>query len=209
MRLDMKQCSQTRTMLFLLAALAGASILPVQAQSLWVKGGMKANLIADNVARQKGDILTIIIRESQKLKDKQEVKLEKDTSLDSVLQSFNIAPNAFSTLPDLKTETKRYFDGKSDYKKEGNFEARISVTVKDVLPNGNLIIEGRRKIYMDDEEKTIKISGVVRPFDITPENTVASEKVSDARVSYDGEGSLSHNTERNWLDQLFAFLWPF
>jgi flagellar L-ring protein precursor FlgH len=62
---------------------------------------------------------------------------------------------------------------------------------------------------MDDEEKIIKISGVVRPMDISSENTVPSEKVSEAMVSYDGEGPLSKNTEKNWLDKVLDFIWPF
>ena len=138
-----------------------------------------------------------------------EVKLKKDTSLDSALESFNIKANAFNPLPDLKTATSRDFKGKSEYEKTGNFEARISVTVKDVLPNGNLVVEGRRNIYKDDEEQVIKITGIVRLFDISTENTVASEKVSNAKVSYDGKGPMSHTTERNWLDNLLDLFWPF
>jgi flagellar L-ring protein precursor FlgH len=195
----------------ILTALALAVVLAEEArtQSLWSDQGPRANLIADNVAGRKGDILTIIISEAQKIEDKQEVKLEKETSLDSVLESFNIKPNAFSTLPDLKTTTTKDFEGKSDYDKEGRFEAKVSVTVIDVLPNGNLVIEGRRNIFMDDEEKTLKITGVVRALDITTDNTVQSEKVADARVSYDGEGELSRATERSWFDKLLDIIWPF
>ncbi len=179
------------------------------AQSLWDEGGTKANLIADNIARKKGDILTIIINESQKVEDKQEVKLEKESSLNSVLKSFNIKPNAFSTLPDFDSTTSKDFEGKSDYGKEGSFEARISVNVMDVMPNGNLVIEGRRNIFMDNEEKIIKITGLVRPLDVSSENTVPSEKVSDARVMYDGKGELSRSTEKSWLDKIFDVIWPF
>jgi hypothetical protein len=113
--------------------LSGLLASSSEAQSLWVDDGPRANLISSNVARKKGDILTIIILESQKVEDKQEVKLEKDTALNSVLESFNIDANAFQPLPDMIESTSKDFEGKSDYDKEGNFEARISVTVKDVL----------------------------------------------------------------------------
>jgi flagellar L-ring protein precursor FlgH len=182
---------------------------PATAQSLWSDNGPNANLIADNVAKKKGDILTIIIKESQKVEDKQEVKLEKESTLDSVLESFNISDNTFNPLPDFIQETTKDFEGKSDYNKENAFETRITVQVIDVMPNGNLVIEGRRNIFMDDEEKKIKITGTVRPLDITPDNTVLSSKVCDARVSYDGEGTLSRTTEKGWLDAILDFIWPF
>ncbi|MHC4945807.1 MAG: flagellar basal body L-ring protein FlgH [Planctomycetota bacterium] len=179
------------------------------AQSLWDDDGPNANLIADNVAKKKGDIITIIIKESQKVEDKQEVKLEQDSTLDSVLESFNISSNTFNPLPDFIQETTKDFEGKSDYNKENAFEARITAQVIDVMPNGNLVIEGNRNIFMDDEEKKIKITGTVRPLDVTPDNTVLSSKVCDARVSYDGEGTLSRNTEKGWLDTILDFIWPF
>lgn len=190
-------------------ALGALFVDAAQAQSLWDDDGRMANLIADNVANQRGDILTIIVKESQKIEDKQEVKLERESTLNSVLQSFNIKPNMFNTLPDMKQTTEREFEGKSDYDKEGSFEARISVTVIDVLPNGNMVIEGRRNIFMDDEEKKIKITGIIRPLDIDKDNTIASEKVAEARVSYDGNGTLSRNTEKGWFDTFLDFIWPF
>lgn len=199
------QFTITLLVLFWTVLLSGAA----SSQSLWDDNGPNANLIADNVARNKGDILTIIVSETQKVEDKQEVKMEKQSTLDSVLKSFDIKENAFNPLPDMVQETTHDFEGTADYDKEGKFEARITVTVIDILPNGNLIIQGRRKIYMDNEEKTIKISGVVRPMDITTQNTVPSSRVAEASVSYDGEGDLSRNTEKSWLDNILDIIWPF
>ena len=206
----MNRSVKTMTPMLLSAMLlCGVLAETAAAQSLWTEDGPKANLIASNIARKKGDLLTIIIRESQKVEDKQEVKLEKESTLDSVLESFNIKENAFNPLPDMKQTTSKDFEGKSDYDKEGSFEASISVTVKDVLPNKNLVVEGRRHIYMDDEEKIIKISGVVRPIDVSSENTVTSDKVSEAMVSYEGDGPLTRNTKKNWFDKILDFIWPF
>lgn len=193
--------------LFLLLATVLAGEL--NAQSLWKADAPRAVLIGDNIARQKGDILSILINESQKVQDNQNVKLEKDTSLNSALTSFDIDSNAFDPLPNVITQTEREFEGKSNYNKEGSFTASISVIVIDVQPNGNLIIEGKRNIFMDDEEKTIQITGIIRPLDITTTNTVTSDKVAEASVSYVGDGPLTQNTERNWLDSLVSWLWPF
>lgn len=194
------------TPFLLLATLLAGEL---NAQSLWKADAPRATLIGDNSARQKGDILTILINESQKVKDKQNVKLEKDTSLNTALTSFDIDSNAFDPLPNVITQTEREFEGKSNYDKEGSFTASISVIVIDVQPNGNLIIEGKRKIFMDDEEKTIQITGIIRPLDITTKNTVTSDKVAEASVSYVGDGPLTQNTERNWFDSVISWLWPF
>jgi len=125
------------------------------------------------------------------------------------LTSFDIKANAFDPLPNVVTETARDFEGKTDYNKEGSFKTSISVTVIDVMPNGNLVIEGKRNIFMDEEEKTIQITGLVRPIDVSPENTVTSDRVSEARVSYVGEGPNTQNTQRNWFDEVLSWLWPF
>lgn len=87
-----------KTLLFTLIAalLLGQAAL---SQSLWKEDGARANLISDNTSRAKGDIITIVIKESQKVNDKQDVKLEKKSSLDTALKNFNIKPNTFNTLP--------------------------------------------------------------------------------------------------------------
>jgi len=192
--------------LFLLTALLASA---ASAQSLWDDNGPKAELISSNTAKKEGDIITIIINESQKINDKQDVKMEKKSSLDTALTDFNIKPNVFNTLPSMKQSTSKDFEGKTDYKKEGNFEARISVTVRDTLPNGNMVIAGKRRIIMDNEEKTIKIAGIIRPLDVSSANTITSDKVADAKISYDGEGDLSSSTEKGWLDRFLDIVWPF
>ena len=92
-------------------------------------------------------------------------------------------------------------------------EARIAVMVIDVLPNGNLVVSGKREITVDDETRTLQISGIVRPRDIKSDNTVKSDQVADARVSIVAKGGGSHYTTRGPVSQfvhtVIWFFWPF
>ena len=116
-------------------------------------------------------------------------------------------------LPDIAASSQDDFNGRANYEKRGEFTARITTIVQDVLPNGNLVIQGRREILIDNETKVIEFSGLVRRFDIKPNNTVESELVAEARVSYQGTGPQTRATNRYGLGgvmhSVIAWLWPF
>jgi flagellar L-ring protein precursor FlgH len=171
------------------------------------------NMIADKTARRPGDLITVLIAESQEVKNEETAQLRRGTTLDYAFNSFDIAPDAFDPLPTLGASSKDDFNGTANVEKNGAFTARITAMVMDVLPNGNLVIKGRREIKVDYETKVIEFSGVVRRYDIRADNTILSELVSDARVSYTGEGQLSDTTRRrglgNLIHQVLVWLWPF
>ena len=122
-------------------------------------------------------------------------------------------PNMFSTLPTLQSGTEDVFHGSANYEKTGTFSARMTAVVVDKLPNGNLIVNGRREIRVDNEVKVIEFSGVVRRFDIASDNSVQSELVADARIAYSGTGPMTRATNRHglggFLHDALAWLWPF
>jgi flagellar L-ring protein precursor FlgH len=171
------------------------------------------NIIADKTARRPGDLITVVINESQAVKNEETSQLRRATTLDYKLDSFDIKPDAFDPLPRLAANSQDDFNGTANYEKNGAFNARITAIVMDVLPNGNLVIKGRREIQIDYETKVIEFSGVVRRFDIRSDNTVLSELVADARVSYTGEGQLTDTTNRrglgNIIHRAIIWLWPF
>lgn len=170
-------------------------------------------LVANKTAARPGDLVTVLIQESQDLKNEEKSDLKTQKGLDTQLTSFNIAPDAFSTLPDVKSSTNNTFAGTANYEKKGNFTARLTAMVVDALPNGNLVISGRREIRIDNETKVIEFSGVVRRYDITAGNTIESELVANARVSYSGSGPLTRSTNRHgiggFLFDAFIWIWPF
>jgi len=201
------------TTLLLAAALAGTAGAQARPGSIYNPDHGPSNMIADKTAMRPGDLLTILILENQQLKNEETSQLQRATDLNYAITSFNIKPNAWNPLPDIAASSQDDFNGRANYEKKGNFTARITTIVQDVLPNGNLVIKGRREIHIDNETKVIEFSGVVRRFDIRPDNTVESELVAEARVSYIGEGDLTDTTNRVGLGGLvhraIVWLWPF
>ena len=183
------------------------------AQSLWRDDGPYSNFIRNTTARNIGDLLTVVIEESSSIQNSEETKTDRSGSLSAAITNFDIAPNAFSTLPAFAGNHTYQFDGKADQSKQNNFQTRIQVQVFDKLPNGNLLVVGRRTIRVDDETKTIEIRGLVRPVDVASDNSLKSEQVANAEISYVGEGTLTRATTKGFVARLFDIVfhcfWPF
>jgi len=170
-------------------------------------------LVANKTAAKPGDLLTVEISENQDLKNEESSDLKKETSLNTQLANFDIKPNAFSVLPQLEGSSADSLKGTANYVKKGKFTARVTAVVVDVLPNGNLVVQGRREIRIDKETKLIEFSGIVRRWDVAADNTIPSELVAEARVSYTGTGPLTDETNRtglgSWIHDAILWLWPF
>jgi len=170
-------------------------------------------LVANKVGSRVGDLVTIVIDESQDVKSEESADLTKETTLDYKLTNFDIKPNAFNPLPGLAATSQDDLKGTANYKKKGSFTARVTAVVVDVLPNGNLVVNGRREIRIDKETKLIEFSGIMRRYDIEADNSISSELVANARVSYVGNGPLTENTNRTGLGAILhsaiAWVWPF
>ncbi|HYC77048.1 MAG TPA: flagellar basal body L-ring protein FlgH [Planctomycetota bacterium] len=197
-----------RPSLRLAAALAAASLV-APAQSLWNPDRPLPALCSDLTAQGVGDLLTILVVEQQTVKNKEATELKRDASLDAALTSFNVLPDAFNTLPGVAGSASRDFKGDAKYDKEGSFSTTLTVQVLDMQPNGNLVVEGRRTIIIDGETKTMRITGIVRRYDVSASNTVRSTQVANASIAYEGAGTLTDATNRGWLGDLLDFIWPF
>ncbi len=196
-----------------LCALDASAAAQQRRGSIYDPAGGPVGLIGDKTAARPGDLITIVIQESQELRNQETSDLKRESDLDYSLNAFNIKPNMFSTLPSYASSSNDQFKGTAQYEKSGAFTARVTAMVVDALPNGNLVVSGRREIRIDQETKLIEFSGVVRRYDIRPDNTVTSELVADARVSYQGSGPLTRTTNRHglggFLHRAFVWLWPF
>jgi flagellar L-ring protein precursor FlgH len=170
-------------------------------------------LVGDRTARRPGDLVTIIISETQDVRNEESSDLSTQKGLDYQLTAFDLKPNMFSTLPSIQSGTEDNFSGSANYEKTGTFSARMTAVVVDKLPNGNLVVNGRREIRVDNEVKVIEFSGVVRRFDIGQDNTVQSELVADARITYTGSGPMTRATNRHgfggFIHDALAWIWPF
>jgi flagellar L-ring protein FlgH len=178
-------------------------------QSLWNPERPIPAVTSDLTARGVGDLLTIVVVEQQSVKNKEQTELTREATLDAKLSNFDVLPKAFNTLPGASGAAEREFKGDAKYDKEGSFSTTLTVAVIDVQPNGNLVVEGRRTIIIDGETKTMRITGTVRRYDVSSQNSVRSTQVANASIAYEGEGTLTNATNRGWLGDLLDFIWPF
>lgn len=173
------------------------------------------DLVSTLSARARGDILTIVISEQHKVKNEDKVDRTASSSLAAKLESFNIAPEAFpnGVLPDFDVRSSKSQNGNAKQEKDSKVEAHVAVVVRDVLQNGVLVVTGKRVIMIDEEEKTLMISGLVNIQDITSTNTVPSDRVADAKVSITGKGTNTQYVEKGpvgrVLETAFWIVWPF
>jgi flagellar L-ring protein precursor FlgH len=191
----------------LVALLAPVSYSQDRVGSIYRPNGGPMGSIANKTARRPGDLITVLISENQDVSNQETSDIKRETSLDYALLNFDIKDNAFNPLPAIQGEGEDELKGTANYKKKGEFTARVTAIVVDVLPNGNLVLNGRREIRIDQETKVLEITGVVRRYDVKPDNTVQSELVADARVSYAGEGPLTDATNRRGIGKaIFDFI---
>lgn len=187
-----------------------------RADSLWERRDPYfAYLFKDTRARRVGDVLTVVVREITLFDGKEDRKMNKDTRTSAL---FNIAGKGQGTLGSAKAfsgnvdgvaTSQREFNGKADYKSDRTFSDRMSVVVMDVLPNGNLVIEGYRRRLVANEEKSLRITGIVRPQDIGPDNIVQSQYIANFQVMYSGRGAESSYTNNGWFGRVLNKVWPF
>src|SRR5262249_23574192 len=161
-----------------------------------------------------GDILTVVINEGTKLKQEDKVNRTNSTSFAARLEAWTLQDNTFKNgvLPKVDARQSRSMDAEAKQEKDSQITAKIAVIVIDTPPNGNLVVAGSRIVCVDDEEKTFRISGLVRPLDVARDNTVPSSMVADARVSITGEGGNTRMTTKGpvgkFFDTLIWAAWP-
>lgn len=209
----MKNVSKSVSKLLLLACVLGCGL---RAESLWPsQGGAHRGLASDRKAASKGDILTIVIAESAVASSTQSKKAERQSSLNDAVERF-IFSTAASRLGTHNGQLPgTSFGGASNYSGGGavnnaqSVSSRAAVLVTDVLPNGNLVVEGVRVVTFSGETQYVVLHGLVRPDDISRGNTVLSTNIADARVEFHTEGTLTEAQKRGWLSKLYERLRPF
>ncbi len=168
-------------------------------------------LYTDQQANRIGDIITVIFDEEYQSSKSAETVADKSSNNNmSVPSVMGTVPGWKNLTMDSETTNDRQFSGKGEADRSNSLTGQISVTVSDILPNGVLQIRGEKWLTLSEGDEYIRIMGLVRPQDITPENTIASSKVADARISFGGRGNLNNSTKQGWADRIFMSpLWPF
>jgi len=185
------------------------------ADSLWKKRDpQKAYLFYDSRARNVGDLLTLIISESSEVENSENRSMDKNSSNTvtgdyAAGSSGGLATQAANASLDFAGTAKRAFSGKANYRDSREYTDHITVTVVDVLPNGNMVISGRRCLSIAGEQRTLVVSGVVRPIDLGPDNKISSRYVADLKTVYEGEGTSKKFTRQGWFSRAANKVWPF
>jgi len=205
----MKTVSKSASKLALAAALIAVG---ARADSLWTSSGpAPRSMVADRKAAIKGDILTIVVAESAVAQSSQSKKSNRESSLDDSVSKFIYSGLGThgGQLPGLAIGGKAAYTGGGDISNSQSVSARAAVLVIDVLPNGNLVVEGVRIVTFSGETQYVVLHGLVRPDDIARDNSVVSTNIADAKVEFYAEGALSDAQKRGWLSKVYEKLRPF
>lgn len=190
------------------------SLSPARPDSLWVDG-LSRSLVSDKRAYAVGDILHILVQENTSASKNNNTKTSKKSDLDAKLTTLFYSPAASSLLtkggqmPALKFGSSSSFDGGGRIDNSERIAARIAVVVVDTLPNGNLVVEGRRQTVIGGETQDIVLRGLVRPADINPNNTVYSYNVAQATIRLVSKGVVSDSQRKGWFHRLWDKITPF
>ncbi|NWF88856.1 MAG: flagellar basal body L-ring protein FlgH [Ignavibacteriaceae bacterium] len=162
------------------------------------------SLFADQKAGQIGDAITIIVVESSLASNNAEKNTGKSSDLGlgvSGSVSGTDIPNV-----DAKIGTNNEFNGNGSTKTTGVIQTKISATIDSVLSNGNLVISGNKKLNINGEEQIISIKGVVRTTDVRPDNSVLSYNISNAEISFEGNGLIQDSQSPGWLTKFLHWI---
>jgi len=171
--------------------------------SLWPGQNRKNMFFSDNKARSVGDLVTVHVIEKTTAINKASTQDEHSTD-----NSLTIDTGGASAT-EMKLGGGIKFKGKGSTGRSDQFSATVSCVVREVLSNGNMRIEGQRRMQINNEEQYIVVRGLIRQDDITYNNTILSSKIADADIMYTGQGGIDSGRQPNWLSRAFGNIWPF
>jgi flagellar L-ring protein precursor FlgH len=163
--------------------------------SLWA-GGNERSMFADKVATAIGDILTIQVNENSTLASSVKMSTSKSANIKNNFSQL-LFKDGTTPSTDLNTSNNTH-EGSGTLGNSHSITAEISVQVVDVLPNGNLVLEGVRVITYSGETYYMLTQGICRPADVSTSNTISSSQIADARIEIVAEGSLSEAEKEGW-----------
>ncbi len=159
-----------------------------------------------------GDILTIILNEKTSASKKAGTSTKKEDEIVTANPTlFGVQPTfKGNNILEFSVAPEREFAGEADSSQSNSLTGEITVTVVDILPNGNLVVQGEKWFTLNQGKEYIRIAGVVRPQDVFADNTLPSSKLADAQIAYSGEGFLADANTQGWFGQFMnGKWWPF
>lgn len=183
--------------------------------SLWSPNAKFVDMFSDVRAHQVGDLLVVQIVESSSAEKNAKTEATKtNTTKNSVtsmlglpLDHSSVAGYKLSPEIDLSSSTDFEADGKTS--RDGTISATVTARVERVLPSGNLVIKGKKQTRVNSEIQYIMLSGIVRPQDVTPRNTIQSTYVADMQLDYYGSGIIGDQQSKGFVSRALDKIWPF
>ncbi|MDD3029717.1 MAG: flagellar basal body L-ring protein FlgH [Alphaproteobacteria bacterium] len=186
-----------------------------QPNSLWETGGRA--FFRDQRAARVGDILTVIVEIDDKAQISNETKRSRSNSNTANLTSFlgfetklsKVLPTSVdpASLIDSGSDTSN--DGKGSIGRSEKVDLRIAATIIQILPNGNMVLEGKQQVNVNYDMRELTVNGIIRPQDISADNTITYDQIAEARINYGGQGLIADVQQPRYGDQLYDILMPF
>jgi flagellar L-ring protein precursor FlgH len=162
-----------------------------------------------------GDILTVKVNINDTAQFQDQTQLSRTTTEDSAITNFigakTIANPAKAVLPGslLTADSNSQMNGNGTINRQDQLLTNVAAVVTQMLPNGNMVIEGKQEIRLNNEVRELIVAGVVRPEDIESDNTIDLPKIAEARVAYGGRGTLTNIQQERWGQQAMDIILPF
>jgi flagellar L-ring protein precursor FlgH len=183
-----------------------------RADSLWNAGGVEGrSMFADHKAARAGDIVTVVVQESAAAQTTQNKESTRKSTLSDAVGQF-VFPGALTkagALPAISATGSSDYTGGGQVSNSQSVTSTAAVLVTDVLPNGNLVIEGVRLVTFSGETQYVVLHGLIRPDDIASNNTVLSSNIAEAKVEFISTGALNDAQKLGWFSKLYEMLRPF
>ena len=181
--------------------------------SLWRNGSR--SFFKDQRAHQVGDLLTVTVNITDQANFANETQRNATGSEGSAITDFlgakTLGAQAAKVLPGniLQANGTTQYDGKGTIQRQESLTTNIAAVVTQVLPNGNLVVEGKQEIRVNAEMRELIVAGIVRPEDIQSDNTIDSSKIAQGRISYGGRGQITDIQQPRYGQQVMDVLLPF
>ncbi len=188
---------------------------PQTAGSLWTES--RGGMFVDIKGRTVGDIITVVIIENASASKEATTKTDRKSTMSAGVTNLlglekyigQLGNDAINNASLINAATENNFAGGGKTARKETLTATLTTQVIEVLPNGNLRIEGNKTVTVNNEMQIVKLSGIVRSSDVSPLNIVDSKNILNARIAYVGKGVISDKQQQGWLVRALDQIWPF
>ncbi len=191
----------------------------IQEGAMWPGDTVDNLLFEDSKARKVGDIVTVVINETNTSSQSATTDTSKNTTVDMKEPNIFGLPTSLGVQnflglgtqfdPTVSASIANQNQGNGTVTRNGSLTGEISALITEILPSGNFRLEGRRTVTVNNEEQILVLRGIIRPQDINFDNTILSRWIADASISLTGEGVVADEQRKGWLAKVLSKVWPF